>query len=58
MLVTEFGIVTDAKLVQPSKTLSLMYGTEFGIVTDAKLVHPSFSDVSNFQNDVDVKVEK
>ena len=39
MYVTEFGIVTDAKLEHPEKAPIPMDVTESGIVTDAKLEH-------------------
>ena len=38
ILVTEFGIVIDVKLLQPEKALSPILVTEFGIVIDVKLL--------------------
>ena len=38
MVVTEFGIVTPVKLVQPENALLPILVTEFGIVTPVKLV--------------------
>ena len=38
MLVTELGIVTDVKPLQPRKALLPMLVTELGIVTDVKPV--------------------
>ena len=40
MEVTEFGMATLARLVQPRKALLPMEVTEFGIVTFARLVQP------------------
>lgn len=40
MLVTEFPIVTDVKLVQLRNALLPMLVTEFGIVTDVMPVQP------------------
>ena len=40
MFVTEFGIVTDVKLLQPKKAKLLILVTEFGIVIDVKLLQP------------------
>ena len=38
MDVTEFGIVTDVKLLHKAKALLPILVTEFGIVTDVKLL--------------------
>ena len=38
MLVTEFGMVTEVKPVQPEKAWLPMLVTEFGMVTEVKLV--------------------
>ena len=40
MLVTEFGMVTEVKPVQPWKALLPMLVTEFGMVTEVKPVQP------------------
>ena len=40
MLVTEFGIVIDARLEQPEKAPPPMLVTEFGIVIDVRLEQP------------------
>ena len=40
MDVTEFGIVTDVKLLQPEKAQIPILVTEFGMVTDVKLLQP------------------
>ena len=40
ILVTEFGMVTDVKLVQLWKALCPILVTEFGISTDVKLLQP------------------
>lgn len=40
MLVTDSGILMEAKLVQPLKAPPPMIFTEFGIVTDTRLVQP------------------
>ena len=40
ILVTEFGIVTDVKLLQSSKVLPLILVTELGIVIDVKPLQP------------------
>ena len=41
MLVTEFGIVIDVKLLQSSKAELPILVTEFGIVIDVKLLQSS-----------------
>ena len=38
MVVTEFGISIEVKLVQPAKALSPMIVTELGIVTEVKFL--------------------
>jgi len=38
MLVTEFGMATDVREVQPQKALSAMLVTEFGMATDVREV--------------------
>ena len=38
MLVTELGIVTEVRLVQPLNAHTPMLVTEFGIVTEVRLV--------------------
>ena len=40
ILVTEFGIVIDVKLLQSLKALSPILVTELGIVIDVKLLQP------------------
>ena len=40
IVVTESGIVIDARLPHPTKALSPIEVTESGITTDAKLLHP------------------
>ena len=40
MLVTEFGIVTEVRPIQPLNALASMLVTALGIVTDARLVQP------------------
>lgn len=40
MIVTEFGIVTDDRLLQLAKALSLMKVTELGITTDESPLQP------------------
>ena len=40
MLVTEFGMVTEVKPVQPAKAAPPMLVTEFGMVTEVRPVQP------------------
>ena len=40
MDVTEFGMVTDVKLLQPEKAQPPILVTEFGMVTDVKPLQP------------------
>ena len=40
MLVTEFGMMTEVKPVQPEKALLPMLVTEFGMVTEVKPIQP------------------
>ena len=40
MLVTELGIVTDVKLLQPKKAYLTMLVTELPMVTDVKPLQP------------------
>ena len=40
ILVTELGMVTDAKLVQPEKALDPILVNELGIETEVKPEHP------------------
>ena len=40
MEVTEFGMVTDERLLQSLKALPPMEVTEFGMVTDVRPVQP------------------
>ena len=40
MLVTEFGMVTEVKPVQPAKAYSPMLVTELPMVTEVKPVQP------------------
>ena len=62
ILVTEFGIVTDVKPLQPEKAQSPILVTEFGIVTDVKpmqslkAVYPIF--VTEFGIVIDVKLQQ
>ena len=37
---TELGIVTESRLVQPSKVYPAISVTEFGMVTEDRLVQP------------------
>ena len=40
MLVTEFGMVTEVRLVQPAKAPNSIFVTEFGMITEVRLVQP------------------
>ncbi len=40
MFVTEFGIVTEVRLLHSAKASLPMFVTEFGIVTEVRLLHP------------------
>jgi metal-sulfur cluster biosynthetic enzyme len=40
MLVTELGMVTEVKPLQPSKASTLMLVTELGMVTEVKPLQP------------------
>ena len=42
MLVTLLGMVTEVKLLQPEKALSLMVVTLLGMVTEVKLLQPQY----------------
>jgi hypothetical protein len=46
MLVTESGIVTEVRPVQPEKAYSPMLVTELGIVTEVRPVQPEKAECS------------
>lgn len=49
MLVTEFGMVTDVRPVQPENAPAPMLVTEFGMVTDVRPVQPENLQLIVFQ---------
>ena len=58
ILVTEFGIVTDVKPLQPEKAEPPILVKEFGIVIDVKLLQVSYLEVIDYQLFVVNTVEK
>ena len=57
MFVTEFGMTTDARLMQPLKTPASMFVTEFGMTTEAKLVQSEYLQPIITQYFIDNKSE-
>ena len=49
ILVTEFGIVIDVKLLQPWKATSPILVTEFGMVIDVKPEQPEYLLLVDYQ---------
>ena len=49
MFVTESGILTDLRLLQPPKTDPSMYVMELGIVTDVSPVQQKYLEVIDSQ---------
>ena len=57
MLVTELGITTEARLVQPAKADFPMLVTELGMTTEARLVQPAYLQPIITQYFIDNKSE-
>ena len=49
MLVTELGILMEAKALQPSKVRPSMLVTELGILMEGKELQPWYLDVVDYQ---------